>query len=74
MKGVKQDLNTAAILKQYQAGTAIRVLAVMFNTSRPRINAVLTGAGIDPSARKGTTWRGGQGYRDVAEYGVWDGY
>ncbi len=71
MKGVKISLNTVAILKEYRAGTAIRVLAVLFNTSRPRINEVLSDAGIVPSSRK-TPWRAGRGYKGVLEYGCWD--
>jgi len=69
---MKPALNTVAIIKEYQAGTAIRVLAVMFGTSRPRINEVLSEAGIAPSSRK-TPWRKGRGYKDVLEYGTWGG-
>ena len=42
----------------------------MFNTSRARIIAVLSEAGIVPSSRK-TPWR--HNYDEVPEHGVWNG-
>jgi len=70
----KKDLNIPMLIKEFQAGTAICVMAVMQETSKERIKHTLVEAGMDLKNRtRPKPWRTGRGYKDVVEYGVWDG-